>query len=117
MRGDTVLRLGVHFFSAYLYLDNAAVAGKDGGMQGLVTVGFGEGDVVLDFARERLPKIVDKPQHAIAVGHRAHDNAQGGSVIYFVDVMFLALEFAPQTKEPFNPIIAGKARDAALPQF
>ena len=46
-------------------------------MQGLVAVGFGDGDIVFKFAGHRLEKIVHHAEYSVAVINTVNDQAEG----------------------------------------
>ena len=79
--GFLVLPVGCHAVFGNLVhgkgtnLDFQRVApGHDRGMQGLVAVGLGHGDIVLEPARDRLPHGMDNPQHRVAVLYIVHQH-------------------------------------------
>src|SRR5690606_15036939 len=61
-------------FGTDLDFDGHTVHPDQGGVQGLVAIGLGNGDVVLEAARYRLVQVVHGTQHAIAHVHRVHDD-------------------------------------------
>ena len=70
----------VHLLGADLELDRLAARAHDRGVQRLVEVELGQGDVVLEPARHRLPHAVDAAQGGVAVLHRGHDHPDADEV-------------------------------------
>ena len=58
VRGDAKLGVFVHFAGADLYFDDAVFRADERGVQRLVAVGFGVGDVVVEFFGDGLPQFV-----------------------------------------------------------
>lgn len=69
VRGDAVVGHGLHFPGADLDLDGYPVHAHQHRVQGLVAIGLGNGDVVLEFTGYRLVEAVNAAQHAIAGVH------------------------------------------------
>ncbi len=59
MGGDTVFRSLVHLPGADLHLKGDALRADDGGVQGLVHIGLGGGNVVLEPAGHQIEQVVD----------------------------------------------------------
>ena len=55
----------MHAGRANLHLDGLALVGDHGGMQALVAVGFGHGDVILETARNWRPDRMHNPQRVV----------------------------------------------------
>jgi len=70
----------MHFPGADLHLKGDTGVADDGGMKGLVQVGLGGGDVVLEPAGNWVIHIMDQSQHIIAIGNIIHDDAEGAQV-------------------------------------
>ena len=81
---DAVLGLPVHLLRADLDLDALRVRAYDGGVQALVAVGLGHGDVVLEAALYGFPLLVHKTEHGVAVLHVLDDDAEGHDVVHLV---------------------------------
>ena len=80
MGGDAVVGHLFHVAGADLDLDRHAVHAHQHRVQGLVAVGLGDGDVVLELARHRFVQVVDAAQHPVAGVHRVDDDAEGEDV-------------------------------------
>ena len=85
MRRDTVFRRAVHFFRTDLNFKRLPEVGDDGGMQRLIQVGFGRGDIILDSPRHGLPFFMDFSEHLVTFVHRTHDHAHGGEIVNLVE--------------------------------
>ena len=75
--GDAVVGHRLHFPGADLDFDGHPVHTHQYGVQGLVTVGLGNCDVILEFPRHRLVQAVDAAQYPVAGIHRVDDDAEG----------------------------------------
>ena len=86
VRRDAVLGNPVHFPGADLHLkgEGDLPAADDGGVQGMVHIDLGYGDIVLEAARDLVPQRVDDAQHGIAVRDGVHDDADGDQVVDLV---------------------------------
>src|SRR3989338_933632 len=67
VRGNAVLGDFMHLFRPYLKFGDFVVQTKNGCVNALITVGFGQGDVVLDFVRQRTPEFMNDSERAIAL--------------------------------------------------
>ena len=61
VRGNAFLGNVVHLAGADLDLDRRAEGADEGGVQGLVAIGLGNGNVVLELAGNRLEQAVQGP--------------------------------------------------------
>ena len=104
--GDAVLGLLVHLNRAQLDLDGTGLRAHDRGVQRLVAVGLGRGDVVLEAAGQRMPQRVDRTQGRVAVPHRLQDDAQCDEVVDVGELLALALHL-----EVDAPQVLGASRD------
>ena len=64
-----------------LHFDALAVRPDHRGVERLIQVRLGQGDVVLEPAGDRLPMAVDDPQDGIALGYRVDHDAECHQVI------------------------------------
>src|SRR3989344_1068266 len=101
VRGDAVACFAMLGFGADLDLYCASIAGVHGRMDGLIAVGFWEGDVVLDLARHRPPMPMDDAERGVTVGDSRDNDAEGKDVIYLGDVPVFAFEFAEEAVNAF----------------
>ena len=108
MRGDTVLGDAVHLVRADLDLERRTVARQHRRVQRLVHVRLGDGDVVLEPARKRLPHRVDRAEHRIAVADGVDDDAHRGEIVDLLKALAL-LHLAPNAVK-----VLGSAVDVAL---
>ena len=86
MSGDTIFRNLVHFVGADLDFKGFVEACHHGGVQGLIVVCLGHCDIILESARHRLPKIVDKAKECVAILDGISDYADGKQVVDLVNV-------------------------------
>src|SRR5690554_1205195 len=74
--GNAIVGHGLHFAGADLHLDGHAVITEQGGMQALVAVGLGDGDVVLEAPRYRLVEVMDYAENTVAAIDILSENAK-----------------------------------------
>jgi len=77
VRGDAGLGNLVHVLGANLDLDRYTGRTEQYRVQGLVAVRFGNGDVVLELARQRFVQVMDDAEHPIASLDIVNDDADG----------------------------------------
>ena len=92
--GHAVFGGAVHLPGADLHLEGDALRADDRGMDGLIHIGLGRGNIVLETPRHRLEHIVDDAQHVVAVGNGIHDHAEGAQVENTVDIQLLGVHLA-----------------------
>ena len=92
--GNAVFGGLVHLLGADLDLEGDALRADDRGVQALVHIGLGRGDIVLEPPRNRLEHLMDVTQNVVAVGDRAHDDAEGIEIVELVDGLVLGLHLA-----------------------
>ena len=109
MGGDAVFGDAVHVPGTDLHLEGDAVVRDQGGVDGLVHVLLGHGDVVLEAAGDGLPHGVDDAQALVAFPYRVHDDADGVEV-EDLGQLFLLPVHLPQDAV----IILGTAGDLAF---
>ncbi len=85
--GKSTFGIFVHFSSANLELDDFLGRGDDSGVEGLITVLFGDGDVVLDASVHGSIEGMKKTHGEIARGDVGNDNAESGEVVDFSHVL------------------------------
>ena len=93
VRGDARLGHLVHLGRADLHLDGHAEGAEECRVQRLVAVRLGDGDVVLELARDRLVERVQRAQREVARGHVRHEDAEAVDVEHLGerDVLLLHL--------------------------
>ena len=91
VRGHTVFGLPVHLFGTDLDLDALAFGPDDRGMQALVAVGLGHGDIVLEAPVHRLPLRVHQTEHRVTVADVLDQHAEGHDVVHLVQGQGLGL--------------------------
>ena len=77
VRRDSVFGGVVHLPGADLHLKGDAFGADDGGVDALVHVRLGGGDVILETARNGFEHVVDNTQDIIAVGNGVYDQTEG----------------------------------------
>ena len=116
MGSDTGLGDLLHVFGADLYLDVHPVRTKEHGVQGLIAVRLGDGDVILEFSRNRLVQVVDHAESAITGVDRFDDDAKGVDVEYLgegevlmVHLLVDAVEILLTPDDARGEIVVGEA--------
>src|SRR5574341_1959412 len=109
MRGDTVFGMLVHLLGANLDFEGLPIFEDDGGVQGLVKIIFGCGDVIVEFARNRTPGLVDHAQRLITGRQIIDNDAHGTDIKQLVKGDALALHLLPDAVN-----MLGASRDFRL---
>ncbi len=91
VRGHAVLGLPVHLFGTDLDLDALALGPDDRGVQALVAVGLGHGDVVLEAPVHRFPLRVHQTEHRVTVADVLDQHTEGHDVVHLVQGQGLGL--------------------------
>ena len=94
MRRDTVFCHLVHFRGADLDFKRDTIAANNRGVQRLVAVGLGRGNIVLKSSRNGLIQVMHIAQNVIAVGHGVYDDAHGADVVDFIHGLVLGVHLA-----------------------
>ena len=86
VRRDTEFRDAVHFPGADLHFEGEGdlAAAYHGGVEGLVHVGLGHGNIILEPAGNLVPQGMDNTEDGIAVRNGVHDNPDGDQVVDLV---------------------------------
>ena len=116
MGGHAVLGDGVHVVGADLDLEGDARLTDDGGVQALVHVGLGGGDIVLEPAQDGLVEVVDDPQHVVAVRHRVHQHPEGEEVVDLVHGLVLGVHLPVDAVGVLHPAVDRGVANAHLHQ-
>ena len=103
----------MHLPGADLHLEGDALPADDGGVEGLVHVGLGGADIVLEPAQHRLEHVVDAAQNVVALGDVVHDDTEGVQVVDFVQCLVLGEHLAVDGVGVLHPAVDG-AVDALL---
>ena len=92
--GDAVFGGLVHLPGADLHLEGDALRADDGGVQTLVHIGLGGGDVILEPAGNQIKEVVNMAQHIVAVRDGVHNDPEGVDVVQLVHGLALGLHLA-----------------------
>ena len=103
MSGDAVVGHIFHFVGSDLDFNGHAVHAFQHGVQRLVAVCLGNGDVVLKLTGHGLIEAVHHAQSAIAVIHRVDDQAEGKDIHYLREGFPLGLHLVVDTIEMLFP--------------
>ncbi|EKD22325.1 MAG: hypothetical protein ACD_87C00044G0002 [uncultured bacterium] len=103
--GNAFLSPFVHRPCPYLDLDPFSVGTDHRRMEGLVAVGFGHRDVILETPRNRFPQSVDDAERLIAVLFliRIENDPEGGEVIDLVKIDMLLFHLFIDTVKMLRP--------------
>src|SRR6478735_3568621 len=94
VRGDAVFSNAVHLVGANLNFDALPARANHRGVQGLVHVGFGQRDVILETPGDRRPLGVHDAQGGIAIGYGFHTHAESHGVEHLFELTLLLLHLA-----------------------
>ena len=75
--GNAVFRRFVHFPGTDLHLKGDALLTDDGGMQALIHIGLGCGNIILKAARNQIEQVMDMAENIITIGNGIDDDAEG----------------------------------------
>ena len=103
MRRDTVFRRTVHLVGPDLDLKWLSGAADQRGVQRLVHVGLGHGDIVLEPSGNRLVHLVDHAQGRVAVLYRLHHDAHRKQIVDLVHRLVLVHHFLINAEEVLDP--------------
>ena len=101
VRGDPGLGHAVHLARADLHFKGNAERAEHHGVQGLVAVGLGNRDVVLEPPGDGLVEIVNHPKRAVAGVGLVHDHAETVNVIHLLERQVLLLHLAVHAVQAF----------------
>src|SRR5258708_9737638 len=102
VRGNAFLGDAVHFLRTDLHLERLAAV-EHGGMQRLVKIRPGNGDVVLEPPGDGAPNVVDYAERGITVALRIGNNTHGEKIVNLAETDFLAHDFAVHRVQTFYP--------------
>ena len=111
------LRLFVHVEGADLHLQHLALRAHHGGVQALVAVVLGAGDVVVELLGHVLPQRVDDAQGGVAVAHFAHQHAHRAHVVDLAEIQMLFLHLPPDAVDVLGAAVHLGALDAVALQM
>ena len=114
--GNAVLSLLVHFAGADLHLKGDALVPDDGGVQALVAVGLGGGNIVLEAVGQRVVHIMDEAKGAVALGQRIQNYPDRIDIIDLVEGLILHDGLAVDAVNALDPALDGGTLDAAFHQ-
>ena len=114
MRRHAVFRHAVHFVGTDLHFKRNGFAADHRGVQALIAVGLGRGDVILKAVRQRMIHIVDLAQCVIAFRHIVQNNAHRINIVNFVKVFALHIHFAVYAVHAFYAALDAFRLDAVF---
>ena len=116
MRRDSLFGDQVHVPGPDLHLERLAFLRDDHGVQRLVEVRLGHGDVVLDPSGNRTPHLMNDAQRRVTVLHRRGDDAEPHVIVELANVDLLPPELRPDGEHRLHATIHF-AGDLVLLQF
>src|ERR1035437_10952911 len=101
--GDADLAHLVHRVRPDLDLERLAVKSDHGGVEALVEVGFGDGNVVVELAGNRMPHRVDDAESCVTVLDLVYEYPDRIHVVDLADLGVLALHLSPDAVQMLGP--------------
>src|SRR5213594_3489630 len=86
--GDAFLCDAMHILRADLHLEGLAAV-EHGGMQRLIKIGPGDGDVVFESSGDGTPDVMDDAKSRVAVTLGVGDNTHGEEIVNLAETDFL----------------------------
>ena len=99
VRRNTQFRMPVHFVGTDLHLNCLSFGANQCGMQRLVAIILGVGDVVVKFPREVGPDVVHDSQCRITLGNVFNEHPDRADIENFLKTLLLMLHFSPDAKD------------------
>src|SRR5690554_6092888 len=93
----------MHLAGADLHFHDFAFGADHGGMQGLIAVFLGVGDIVVEFVGNMAPQAVHNAQGGVAVPDIRHQQANSPYVVNLGKVNALATHFSPDAVNVLDP--------------
>ncbi len=103
VRRNALLRDLVHFPAAYLHLHPLTAGTVHRGVQGLVHVGLGHGDVVLESSRNGTPQRMHQTQRGVTILDRIGDHPDADEIVDILQVNLLEHHFFVDAVIMFGP--------------
>ena len=92
----------MHLPGADLHLKGDFFLADDGGVQRLIHIGLGGGDIILEPVGQGTEHIVDNTQHIVTVVNRVHNHPHGVDVVNFVEGTALHIHLAVNTRNALD---------------
>lgn len=105
MSGDAVFGDVVHFPGSNLYFNGLSPGPDNRRVQGLVVIGLGHGNVVLEAVRQGLPQAVDDTQDTVAVLDVVDDDPDGEEIIDLAQVAVIFFHFLINAVKMLGPAV------------
>ena len=99
MGGNTVFRHAVHLEGPDLDLERLSVTANQCGMQRLVHICLGHGDIIFETSRNRLIHLMNHTQCRIAVLHCLHNDTHSEEIINLIQRLMLVLHLLVDTEK------------------
>src|SRR5699024_4535448 len=103
--GNAVFRRLVHLPGPDLDLEGDAFGADDRGVQRLVHIGLGGGDIILEPAGHQIEQVVNMTQHVVAVGDGVHNDPEGVDIIQLIHGLPLGLHFPVDGVDVLDPAV------------
>ncbi len=95
----------MHLVRPDLDLERLAVERDDRGVERLIEVVLGDGDVVVELAGDRAPDAVDDAEGGVAVAHLVDEQADRVHVVDLAELRALALHLLPDAVDVLGPAL------------
>ena len=91
MGGNAVFSGLVHIPGADLHLEGDTLRTDNGGVQTLVHIGLGGGDIILEPPRHQIEQVVNVTQNIVAIGNGVHNDPESVNVKQLVHGLVLGI--------------------------
>ena len=99
--GDALVGHLIHELGADLHLHRHPVRPHQGGVQGLVAIALGNGDVVLEAAGAGLVEAVHLPKHPVTGVYVLHPDAEGVDIHHLMELQLFLLHLVVDGEQVF----------------
>ena len=105
--GNAVFGSFVHLPGTDLYLKGDALGADDGGMQTLIHIGLGGGDIVLESPGHQIEQVMDMTQNIVAIGNGIHHHPECVNIVKLVQGLFLGVHFPINGVDVLDSAVGG----------
>ncbi len=104
--GKTAFGIIMHLVGANLEFDDLFIVSDYGGVERLVAILFGHGDIVFNATVHRMKKGMNNAEDEITSSCVVYDKAQGDNIVDTIDILVVFREFFVQGINGFDATVA-----------